>query len=366
MPLRLTGAESPSERATNFYTTVAKLEQAAREISAAARIAHLADNCNLGSVSEMNVECLYTEYINQLFDPAEFKVISYHNSAGQARPNTVTDADPQILKGTGDMVGATAAADRRELDLKYVTVQTQIDFSFITKDDKNKYDVVTVIELPMEDKPVIDAAAGNIATNTFQGNADIRTYTLGEFKEDILSETRQSRAASLKEPAFGTRIATLDTIKMDDFLKDQFIDGCMKYLQDQVFSMACPGLAYRPSNALLDVKQIFDDDNGNEQRLSMNQFFIAMYSAAGSMSKKAFEVDLVQHAMDNMDPEVKIHVEITYTDHLKQRERDNVTQTRALQSCPRREKAGRGRRVLGPWQTQWLDLGPRRLLRGPP
>ena len=36
--------------------------------------------------------------------------------------------------------------------------------------------------------------------------------------------------------------------------------------------------------------------------------------------------------MDNMDPEVKIHVESTYTDHLKQRERDNVTQTRALQS----------------------------------
>ena len=84
--------------------------------------------------------------------------------------------------------------------------------------------------------------------------------------------------------------------------------------------MACPGLAYRLSNTLLDIKQIFKDDTGNEQRLSMNQFFIAMYSAAGSMSKRAFEVDLVQHAMDNMDPEVKIHVESTYTDHLKHRE----------------------------------------------
>ena len=339
LPVRLTGAETPTERATNFYTTVAKLEQAAREISACARIAHLADNCNLGSVSEMNVDVLYAEYIDQLFDPASFRVISYHNAAGEARPATVTDADPQILKGEGDMITATVVADRREENLKFVTIQTQIDFSFITKDNKNKYDVVTVIELPMEDRAVTDAVEGNINTNTFQGKADIRTYTMEEFKEDILSETRQSRAASLKEPAFGTGLATLDTIKKDDLLKELFVDGCMKYLQDQIFSMSCPGLAYRPSNTLLDVKQIFQDDAGNPQRLSMNQFFIAMYGAAGSMSKKSFEVDLVTHAMDNMDPEVRVHVESTYTDHLKHRERDNVTQTRALQSLQKAAEA---------------------------
>ena len=32
LPMRLTGAETPNKRATNFYTTVAKLEQAAWEI----------------------------------------------------------------------------------------------------------------------------------------------------------------------------------------------------------------------------------------------------------------------------------------------------------------------------------------------
>ena len=51
LPMRLTGAETPNKRATNFYTTVAKLEQAAWEISACARIAHLADNCNLLRIS---------------------------------------------------------------------------------------------------------------------------------------------------------------------------------------------------------------------------------------------------------------------------------------------------------------------------
>ena len=84
--------------------------------------------------------------------------------------------------------------------------------------------MVTVIELPMEDKAVTDTVDGNMNTNTFQGNADIRTYTLGEFKEIILSETRQSRATSLKEPAFGTGLAALDTIKKDDLLKEQFVE----------------------------------------------------------------------------------------------------------------------------------------------
>jgi hypothetical protein len=75
MPVWLTGAKTPSERATNLYTIVAKLNPASREISATARIADLADNCNLGSVSEMNVKYVYTEYIEQLFLPAEFHVI---------------------------------------------------------------------------------------------------------------------------------------------------------------------------------------------------------------------------------------------------------------------------------------------------
>ena len=84
----------------------------------------------------MNGDCLYTEFIDQLFDPASFHVISYHNAAGEARPATVTGANPQILKGRGDMVTATTAADRCEQNLKFLTIQTQIDFSFITKDDE--------------------------------------------------------------------------------------------------------------------------------------------------------------------------------------------------------------------------------------
>ena len=76
----------------------------------------------------MNVDCLYNEYIDQLFYPAEFQVLTFHNAAGEALPATVTDADPQILKGTGDMVTATEAADRREQNIKFVTIQTQSTF----------------------------------------------------------------------------------------------------------------------------------------------------------------------------------------------------------------------------------------------
>ena len=64
----------------------------------------------------------------------------------------------------------------------------------------------------------------------------------------------------------------------------------------------------------------------------MNEFFIQMINASVTLTHGNFEVDLVQHAMDNMDPEVKNHVEGTYTGHLGVRARDKITQIRALQS----------------------------------
>ena len=72
LPVRLKGTESGEERATNFYTTVGRLDAAKRDVGPAARYAHLANNSNLSGVAEMNLARLNKVYIDTMFDPSKW------------------------------------------------------------------------------------------------------------------------------------------------------------------------------------------------------------------------------------------------------------------------------------------------------
>ena len=63
-------------------------------------------------------------------------------------------------------------------------------------------------------------------------------------------------------------------------------------------------LAYRPKQALHSVKQIFQDSNGNEVGLTMNQYTTNVLKAWEYLIKSCFEVDVAMYAADNMDPAV--------------------------------------------------------------
>ena len=64
----------------------------------------------------------------------------------------------------------------------------------------------------------------------------------------------------------------------------------------------------------------------------MNGYFIQIINASVTLTHNNFEEDLVQHAMDNMDPEVKTHLEGAYRGHLGVRARDKITQIRAFKT----------------------------------
>ena len=51
----------------------------------------------------------------------------------------------------------------------------------------------------------------------------------------------------------------------------------------------------------------------------------------GCVGRDNFEIDVVTHPVDNMDPDVKAHLEANYSSHLNARLRDPLTQTKALQ-----------------------------------
>ena len=98
--------------------------------------------------------------------------------------DTVSITDSQILNPTGGMDAPTNAADRREPNIKFVTISVSVIFSFITNNNDHSFDVVTSIEVNMTN-PV----AGNVNVHTFQEEADLRTLTNEDFKANILDIT---------------------------------------------------------------------------------------------------------------------------------------------------------------------------------
>ena len=103
--------------------------------------------------------------------------------------DTTTAADPQILKAAGDAATPTAAANRRAVNIKYVTVETNIDFTQTTEDNLSRFRVSTVIELPMTSAQINDNLAGVITVVTYHGQVDLRTLSADEFEDQILNVT---------------------------------------------------------------------------------------------------------------------------------------------------------------------------------
>ena len=90
----------------------------------------------------------------------------------------------------------------------------------------------------------------------------------------------------------------------------------MKWLEDGVFVACCTGMSYRPSPSLNTVTQIYTDANGNKARLSIHLYFTNIFIAMNCIGNTDYEVDVVHHVVENMDPDTKTEMESNYTAHL--------------------------------------------------
>ena len=143
---------------------------------------HLASVCNIDTLMNTNIQLVAEDYSEQLFVPGGYRVIFFHDESDQVVANTITTADPQILKETGDTANPTAATNRRATSIKYVTVEAIIDFTQITEDNLSKFRVSTVVELPMTSRQISDNVAGVVNVTIYHGPADIRTMSAEELK----------------------------------------------------------------------------------------------------------------------------------------------------------------------------------------
>ena len=79
--------------------------------------------------------------MDQLVDPSKWAIKSFHDPTDTVVANTVTGANPQVLKPTGDSTNNTAAANRRVVNIQYVLISIQVDLSSVTEDQDNKVEI---------------------------------------------------------------------------------------------------------------------------------------------------------------------------------------------------------------------------------
>ena len=174
LPTKFRGIESDNQRSISFYSTSGKLAAATKDISAQGGITALATNCNLNHIAEMNNRVFFNTYVDQLFDPANWEIISFHNEAGRRVTASTVPNDPQVLMPVGDCLTNQAGAARRVENISFVQVKASINLSAVTNNLSSVYTIDTFIELPTEDKLILDGAGQDRTVHTFVGRSDIR------------------------------------------------------------------------------------------------------------------------------------------------------------------------------------------------
>ena len=82
LPCRLSGNESPKERALVFCAAKAILEKECRGIDYDIRIRALGTIMNMDFIAQQNMSDFTQMYKLQLEEPASFTIISFHESKG--------------------------------------------------------------------------------------------------------------------------------------------------------------------------------------------------------------------------------------------------------------------------------------------
>ena len=98
----------------------------------------------------------------------------------------------------------------------------------------------------------------------------------------------------------------------EEAFREETIEGEMNWLEDQLFKTCCPGVAYRPSSALSQVKQLHQDTMGNITRVPMQLYISNVLTVMNCMGRQDYEIDVVMYTVNNMDPDVKAELLTSY------------------------------------------------------
>ena len=198
----------------------------------------------------------------------------------------------------------------------------------------------TFIELPQSSVQVLthhslndDAAPVTITVTTWTGD-DICALSKSELEKEILSVTRQTALADLKENGVGIHGASLDPSSKEEKLMDEMQQKFFSFTCAEIFKTSCPGITNKPSDAITSISQEYTDETGNYVTLTVQMFFTRIFAACQTQDKKQYDVCAVNHAYHNLTETIRNECEQKgYT--LRRHPRDPKSQAKALQELLR-------------------------------
>ena len=123
--------------------------------------------------------------------------------------------------------------------------------------------------------------------------------------------------------------ASLDVTTKDDMYCNLLIGQFEAYIEEELFQTLCPGLDNNPSDALDRVSQEVTNALGNKIYLTIHAYFTNIFTALQCMTG-LLDKDICLYAVDNMCPDIKDHLELSYTTHRTQQPHDKYSQMIAL------------------------------------
>jgi hypothetical protein len=190
-------------------------------------------------------------------------IMLFHNSEGTVMNDTTTAADAQILLSVQN--GVVAAC--RQQDIKFVWVQCIINFAPLVT--VLPYPTGTVlctayyIELPQGTRAMTNGNGGAYTLVSYLGPANLGTLTPPKVKAQILDVCLQDGTVLLQASNFNLATANTDANTFAIINKRKILKITWHQIRTSIFNEICREYSNQPQAALKQIKQSYQDGDGN-------------------------------------------------------------------------------------------------------
>lgn len=255
----------------------------------------------------------------ELFNPANYTLISFHTADGASVANATLPNNAQVLRPVGDNQNPLVNANRRPQNITSARISFAVDFSDLIDPDFHQAGTTVThnfhVLLPQDTIQVMNGANQLQDFTGYTGPADISALTPAQLQADITSRTGQTAPAKLVNSTTpGVTDAEVDTTSPIVALQEEGYIICWDTVCKSIREAFCPGVAFRPQDNLLTIKQIITDENNNSVILSVEDYSKNLIASMLSFSSdETLPANYVQHFLDNLSPSILRKLKSEYT-----------------------------------------------------
>jgi hypothetical protein len=205
------------------------------------------------------------------YDPANLRILSFHNSTGTRINNTTVAGNPTILLPVMD--GPLAAC--RQQDMHFVCVQVSLDFAHLLGAGHISHTVLKsmyYLELPQQSANIMNGAGAACILSTYQGPVNIKTMFAREVSKNIIGPCLQRSPIALSGADFNLQEANIDSTTVKDQLISKLLLLGFDAICTSVFAVLCPGYSNQPHTVLNHIRQASPGPDGQIVVTSIHEF----------------------------------------------------------------------------------------------